>query len=414
MANLEFYLSRKILNSENSGKSAGPIVKVATLGVTIGMCIMLLSVFIITGFKKEVTNKVLGFSSAINVVAASKNVDGEEVGINPTNQLIDTLKSIDGVTEIYDYIEKPAILKVKQEIHGVLLKGMSSKYNGTFFKAYMVDGYYPDYSSSKTSDSIVISSQIALYLNLKVGDKVISHFVQNPPRVRVFRVAGIYSTGVKEFDNSIVVCDLRHLQKLNSWNSQKVSGLAINIEDISELEKVENKVQNVIEEIKWGEFMMLNDIKQNSYQIFDWLNLLDMNVWIILILVTIVAGFNMVSGLLILILDKSTMIGILKSLGYRNIKLKKLFLYVAMGLVGKGMLYGNILAFILAGIQYYFHPISLNPDVYYMEMVPINFSIIYIVVLNLAVLCLTMLMLILPTTLVSKIDPIKIISFGES
>jgi len=414
MANLEFYLSRKILNSGNSGKSAGPIVKVATLGVTIGMCIMLLSVFIITGFKNEVTSKIVGFSSAINVVAASKTVEGDEVGINPTKRLIDTLKSIDGVSEIYDYIEKPAILKAGQEIHGVLLKGMSSKYNGNFFKDYLLDGNYPDYSSFKTSDSILISSQIALYLNVKVGDKITSHFVQNPPRVRVFRVAGIYSTGVKEFDNSIVVCDLRHLRKLNAWKSHRVTGLAINIEDMNKLDIVEDKVGNVIEEIKWGEFMMLNDLRQNSYQIFDWLNLLDMNVWIILILVTIVAGFNMVSGLLILILDKSTMIGILKALGYRNIKLKKLFLYVAMGLVGKGMFYGNILAFILAGIQYYFHPLSLKPDVSYMEMVPINFTVIYIVVLNLAVLFLTMLMLILPTSLVSKIDPIKIISFGES
>jgi len=414
MANLEFYLAKRILNSEGSGKSAGPIVKVATLGVAIGMCVMLLSVFIITGFKNEVTNKVMGFSSAINIIAGSSTVEGDEVGIKPTKPLIDTLKSIDGVTDVYDYIQKPAIFKVGKEIHGVLLKGMSSKYNGDFFSNYMISGHYPDYSSLNTSDSIVISDLIASYLNVKVGDKIVSHFVQNPPRVRVFRVAGIYSTGVKEFDSSIVICDLRHLRKLYAWKEHEVTGLSINIDNISNLEKVESNIENVIEDIKWGEFMMLVDLRENSYQIFDWLNLLNMNVWIILILVTIVAGFNMVSGLLILILDKSTMIGILKSFGYRNIRLKKLFLYVAMGLVGKGMLYGNLLALLLSGIQHYFQPISLNPDVYYMNTVPINISIPYIIALNIGVLFFTMLMLILPTTLVSKIDPIKIISFGES
>ena len=226
----------------------------------------------------------------------------------------------------------------------------------------------------------------------------------------MFTVAGIYDTGFKEYDDVMVLVDERHLAKLNDWGPGEVSGIAIELEDVERLNEVVEEVESVVYDASGNyEVQTLADV---APQIFDWLALLNMNVWVILILIVTVAGFNMVSGLLILILDKTTLIGILKALGYKNVSLRKLFLYISAGLIIKGMLWGNVLAFVLAGIQAIFRVIHLvDPVTYYMDTVPINFSLGYVILLNVGVIVITVLMLIVPTMLISKISPVKAIKF---
>ena len=267
----------------------------------------------------------------------------------------------------------------------------------------------PDFKTERASNEILISASVSDMLEIGVGGKVTAHFVQDPPRARVFTVAGIYDTGFKEYDDVMVLVDERHLAKLNDWGPGEVSGIAIELEDVERLNEVVEEVENVVYDASGNyEVQTLADV---APQIFDWLALLNMNVWVILILIVTVAGFNMVSGLLILILDKTTLIGILKALGYKNVSLRKLFLYISAGLIIKGMLWGNVLAFVLAGIQAIFSVIHLDPVTYYMDTVPINFSLGYVILLNVGVIVITVLMLIVPTMLISKISPVKAIKF---
>ena len=266
----------------------------------------------------------------------------------------------------------------------------------------------PDFKTERASNEILISASVADMLEIGVGGKVTAHFVQDPPRARVFTVAGIYDTGFKEYDDVMVLVE-RHLAKLNDWGPGAVSGIAIELENVERLNEVVEEVENVVYDASGNyEVQTLADV---APQIFDWLALLNMNVWVILILIVTVAGFNMVSGLLILILDKTTLIGILKALGYKNVSLRKLFLYISAGLIIKGMLWGNVLAFVLAGIQAIFRVIHLDPVTYYMDTVPINFSPGYVILLNVGVIVITVLMLIVPTMLISKISPVKAIKF---
>ncbi len=248
-------------------------------------------------------------------------------------------------------------------------------------------------------------------LDVQVGDKIQAHFVQEPPRVRVFTVAGIYNTGFKEYDDVFVLCDLRHLQKLNDWKSQEVTGIAVDVDDMARLPEVYNEMDEKLPLESGNDFYRIETLYDKAPAIFDWLGLLNMNVWVILILLVMVAGFNMVSGLLILILDKTSLIGMLKALGYKNVNLRKLFLYLSAGLIGKGMLWGNALAFLLGGLQYYFHWVHLDPVTYYMDTVPVNFNGWYVLWLNLGVLTVSVAMLIVPTMLISHIRPIKAIRF---
>lgn len=390
---------------------AVPIVRIALVGIALGVCVMLLSIFIITGFKKEITDKLSGFSSHLSVVAYDNNnsFDGNEIRVSDT--LLNDLKGAQGVKYAYKYVTKPVILKSGSEIHGVVLKGADSLYRFDFFSKHLKDGGCPDYRTGSLSNDILISSSVADLLNVKVGEKINAHFVQEPPRARIFTVKGIYETGFKEYDDVLVICDMRHLQRLNGWKPDEVTGVGIELWDIEKSDEAEDAVDALLPWEGENDFYKIVTLRESAPQVFDWLNLLNMNVWIILILIVTVAGFNMVSGLLILILDKTSLIGILKALGYKNVNLRKLFLYISVGLIGRGMLGGNCLALLLGWLQYQFRIIRLDPVTYYMDTVPVNFDIWYIISLNLGVLLVSTLMLIVPTMLISRILPIKAIRF---
>lgn len=325
--------------------------------------------------------------------------------------LLTGIRNLPEVKEAYVYINRPAILKSKEEIHGVVLRGVDSSYSASFFRQHLVDGSFPDFSGEGASNDIVLSASVASLLGLNTGDRVAAHFVQEPPRVRMLRVTGIYDTGFKEYDDLMVLCDLRHLQKLNGWERDEVSGIAIELTDITRTAEVKEKVDILLPWDDDNNFYKLETLRETAPQVFDWLDLLNMNVWVILVLIVIVAVFNMVSGLLILILDKTSLIGILKALGYKDAGLRKLFLYISLALTGRGMLLGNILALVLGGLQYKFKLITLDASSYYMDTVPVHFDWFYWLLLNAGVLLISVLMLVVPTMLISKIKPIKAIRF---
>ena len=407
--NLEWYIAHRLLKGDGTKSVSVPIVKIAIVGIALGLSVMFLSLFFITGFMYDISFFLSGFWALLCVgrfVPGATRVGGV---VRDSEGLVKGLKEVEGVRNVYGYIEKPAIFKSKEEIHGCLLIGVDVGYVVAFFRDNLKEGKMPDFKTKRASNEILISASVAGMLEIGVGGKVTAHFVQDPPRARVFTIAGIYDTGFKEYDDVMVLVDERHLAKLNDWGPGEVSGIAIELEDVERLNEVVEEVENVVYDASGNyEVQTLADV---APQIFDWLALLNMNVWVILILIVTVAGFNMVSGLLILILDKTTLIGILKALGYKNVSLRKLFLYISAGLIIKGMLWGNVLAFVLAGIQAIFRVIHLDPVTYYMDTVPINFSLGYVILLNVGVIVITVLMLIVPTMLISKISPVKAIKF---
>lgn len=409
--NLELFIARRLLSGREKNAVSVPIIRIALVGVALGVCIMLISIFIITGFKQEITNKLTGFSAHLNISSYGNSNFSASDKIQPSDTLLEGIYALPEVKHLYLYVTKPAILKSKREIHGVVLHGVDSTFKGDFFIDNLKEGEFPDFHTIFPSDEILLSSLVADYLNLKVGDKVTAHFVQDPPRARVFRVKGIYDTGFDEYDGVFVLCDIRHLQRLNGWKEKEVSGISVELKNMDMLLSAGQKIDECIPWENTDTFYQVTTIYDRMPQLFEWLDLLNTNVWIILILLVVVAGFNMVSGLLILILDKTSLIGILKALGYKDLNLRKLFLYISVGLIGKGMLWGNALAFAIAGIQKYFHIIHLDPTNYYMDTVPVHFSIGYVILLNLGVLFVSTLMLIVPTMLISKIKPIKAIRF---
>ena len=409
--NLEWFIARRLLKGGEKEAVSVPIVKIAVVGIALGVCVMLLSVFIVTGFKKEITAKLSGFSSHLNVTAYENNnsYSGSEIRVNDT--LLNGIRRMSSLKQVYPYVTMPAILKSKSEIHGVVLKGVDSAYLPDFYLKHLKSGEYPDLKTLKASNDILISVSVAQMLGVEPGEKVRAHFVQDPPRVRVFQVKGIYDTGFREYDDMIVLCDLRHLQKLNGWEADQVSAVGIELEDMEEIPEKEAELDAILPVAGEDGFYKITSLWETATQIFDWLSLINMNVWVILTLIVVVAGFNMVSGLLIFILDKTALIGILKAMGCRNVSLKRVFLYVALGLIGRGMIAGNVLALVLGGIQYYFRLIRLDPLSYYMDTVPVYFNIWYILLLNAGVWCISVLMLLAPAMLVSRITPIKTIRF---
>lgn len=409
--NLELFIARRLLQGKQEKAVSVPIVRVALAGIALGVCVMLLSILVITGFKNEITTKLSGFMAHLNVTAyeCDDSYAGSEIVLN--DSLLSAVQTLPGIRQVYAYVNKPAILKKGDEIHGIVLRGLDSLYDASFYEAHLKEGEWPDFHSPEPSSELLVSAAVASILELKVGDKVTAHFVQDPPRVRRFVVKGIYDTGFKEYDEMVAICDRRHLQRLNGWSSEEVSGLAVELLDMQRIPEAEIELKDRLPMETESDAYRITTLRENAPQVFDWLNLLNMNVWIILILIVVVAGFNMVSGLLILILDKTSFIGIMKALGYRSIRLRRLFLYIAVGLIGKGLLVGNILALFLGALQACFSILRLDPTTYYMDTVPIHFDWMYIILLDIGVWVVSSLMLIIPTLLIARIRPIKAIRF---
>jgi len=411
--NLEYYIAKRIHFQQGKKNVSRPAVRIATIGIALGLAVMLISVAVVIGFKQEIRNKTIGFGGHIQITNFDNNNTYEMNPIKADQALIKKISAIDGVKHVQQFATKPGIIKTDTEFQGIVLKGIGKDFDWKFFKSNLVEGNLIDLSGKTASNQVVISKYLANLLGLKLGDSFFTYFIQDQVRARKFKITGIYSTNFVEYDKLIILADIRQVQKLNDWSTDSISGLEVLINDFSQIDELGDKVYNATGNkfTPDGKGYLSQTIKQTNPQIFSWLDLLDMNVWVILFLMLSVAGFNMISGLLILILERTNMIGILKSLGSTNWSVRKIFLYHSLFLIGKGMLWGNFIGLSLCAIQYYIGIVPLDPEAYYVATVPISFNWLYIFLLNAGTLLASLLMMIGPSYLITKITPAKIIRY---
>ncbi len=412
--NIELHIAKRLVNAGERKKSiSGPIVTIAVAGIALGLAVMILAVSIVTGFKKEISNKVIGFGSHIQITNFDSNISFETTPVRTNQPFLPEIRQIPEVRHIQPFATKAGIIRTRDDIQGVVLKGIDQSFDWSFFEQNMTAGRRIEISDTITSNQAVISQTIASLLRLEVGDPFNMFFVQDPPRARRFNVSGIYETGLEELDRIFVLADLRHIQRLNDWEDDQVSGFEILLDDFDNLERVTNEVNDLAGYVFTEDMSRLRiaSISSKYPQFFDWLELLDMNVWVILTLMVIVAGFNMVSGLLILILERTGMIGILKAMGLDNTRLRKIFLYQSAFLIAKGLLWGNLLGVGLSLIQHYTGFIKLDQASYFIATVPINLKMTHLLMLNIGTMVITIVMLIVPSYIIGRIDPDKTIRF---
>lgn len=415
--NVNLYIARRIFSAkENRNNLSHRIVNIALLGIILGLVVLILSVAIVTGYKTEVGRKVIGFGSHLQIVNLDSNESYETAPISENQPFLPELKNIEGVRHIQIFATKPGIIKAGSGIQGVVLKGIGPDFDWSFFLENKIAGEPFQVQDTIKTNKVWISKQMADLLSAKIGDKLSMFFVNPPeivPRQRKFELAGIYKTSLDEFDRLFVLADINHVRKLNNWKNDEVSGFELLVSDFRQLDQAEKSVSNLILRYTKPESSVLQvvSIKQKYRQIFDWLGLLDMNVWIILVLMVLVAGFNMVSSLLVIILERAQMIGILKAMGARNWNIRKVFLYFSGMLVLKALLWGNILGVGICLLQQYTHVFRLDATSYYLEYVPINLSVVHLLLLNVGTVVITIFMLLLPSYFITKISPEKIIRF---
>ena len=409
--NFPLYIARKIYNDQgDKRKVSRPVIRIATLGVAIGLAVMLISVSVVLGFKHTIRDKVIGFGSHITVGDFLTIQGSDQYPIEMGDSMMNVLKSIKGVDKVQRYAMKQGILKTDSDFLGVMFKGIAEEYDTTFLHNNMVEGYIPAFSSEASKQQIVVSKMIADQLHLHAGDRLFAYFFSdNGVRPRKYTITGIYQTNLSMFDKVICYTDLYSAVKLNGWESVQTSGAELTVKDFSKLDDVADILTHRVNRSsdKYGETYSSATIQQNYPQIFSWLDLLDLNVWIILTLMVCVAGFTMISGLLIIILERTNMIGVLKALGARNKTVRHTFLWFAVFIIGKGLLIGNIIGLGLILLQKYTGLIHLDPATYYVSTVPVEVNIPIILLINIATLLVSVFVLIAPSYLISHIHPAK-------
>jgi lipoprotein-releasing system permease protein len=410
--NVEYFIAKRIHFRQDRKHVSRPAVRIATLGIAIGLTVMLLAVSIVTGFKQEIRNKTIGFGGHIQITNFDSNNTYELAPIFLNDTLINELAAIPGVKHIQAFATKPGIIKTSDQFQGIVLKGIDGDFDWNFFKKNLTDGEILHFGDSLQNNAI-ISKHLADLFKLALGDTFFSYFMQDQVRARRFTITGIYSTNFIEYDKLFILTDMRHIRQLNNWEDTEVSGYEILIHDYNKIDEVGDLVyfKTANKTQANGNMLYTQTIKDINPQIFSWLDLLDINVWVILFLMLAVAGFNMISGLLILILERTTMIGILKSIGATNWSVRKIFLYHSFFLIGKGMLWGNVIGLSICAIQYFTGIIPLDPEAYYISTVPVLFNWPLIIALNIGTILASMLMMIGPSYLITKILPAKIIRY---
>ena len=412
--NLELYIARKIyFGGDNKNKASSPAIKIAIAGIALGLATMVLAVCIVIGFKNEIRDKVVGFGSHIQITNFSNNNTYDTQPICVDDSLINRLKATDGIKHVEVFSTKPGIIKTDSDFQGVVLKGVSSDYDWSFFEKNLEEGSILNPSDTTNTNGVLISRFIADKLSLKLGDSFFSYFIQDPPKVRKFTITGIYSTNFEDYDKIFVITDIDVIRKLNSWVADQYGGIELMVDDFDRLQEIRDNLffDMASSHDRLGNIFYTRSVIDMNPVIFSWLNLLDMNVWVILILMLAVSGFTMISGLLILILERTNMIGILKALGAKNFSIRKTFLYVSTFLILKGMLWGNIIALLICFVQKYFGVLKLDPSVYYVSQAPIELNFLYILLINIGTLLVSIVMMVGPSFLIARILPAKSIRF---
>lgn len=404
--NTPLFIARRI-GGQKSGKNfIGLIKKIAIISIALGLSLMIISVAVVTGFQGEIRDKVTGFGAHIQISHLDFNQSFEARPVQIDQSLLKDVEALEGVNHVQAFATKPGLIKTDDEIHGVILKGVGQDFDWGFFSERLIQGNGLSLTDEQPSNEIVISLLISRRLQLDVNDDLFLYFIQDPPRIRRLTVSGIYDTQLEELDRLFVLGDIRHIQTLNDWTADQVGGFELLVSDFHRIPQI---MQDLYEVLPYH--MDAKSIRDLYPQIFDWLALLDMNVYVILSLMVIVASINMITTLLILVLEKIVAIGILKAMGATNTFVKKVFLYQAVMLISQGLLWGNALSISLLCIQKIWGLVQLSPESYYVSVVPVNINIVHIFLLNAGTLSISMLMLILPTYVITKISPSKTMVF---
>jgi lipoprotein-releasing system permease protein len=395
-------------SNKESKQLSTPIVKIAVGGIALGVCVMLVSMAIVTGFQQEIRAKVIGFGAHIQIGLFDANHSFEAQPIESNPDFLKDLKKNKEIQHIQTFASKAGIIKTDKAIEGVLFKGVDAQFDWSFFKKHLVEGRLPTLNDTARSLEILISKAQSKALKLKPGDNLLMYFVQEPPKTRKFTISGIYDTGLgeNEFDKLLVLGDIRVVQQLNNWSSNQISGFEIYIKDFKKLQAVDEEVYQTIP----NNFNSAS-IAARYPQIFGWLELMDTNVYIIIFLMLLVALINMITSLLIMILEKTKMIGLLKTLGGSNQFISSIFLKQATVLTTQGVIIGNIAGITLCVLQKKFEFFSLNQETYYLKTVPIQLDVLPIILLNLLVFSVAIAALLLPTFIINRIKPASAIKF---
>ncbi len=408
---LALFISKKLITSkENIDSYTRPIINISVTAIALGLAIMIAAVCIVNGFQSEIQNKIVGFGSHIQITSFDSQNSIEPKPIDKNQDFYSTITNIDGVKHIQQFAVKPGILKTKERIQGALFKGIGDDFDWSFLESKIIEGN--TFKNSSSEYPIILSKVIADKLSLKAGDKILSVYMdeQGNELKRMFEISGIYSSGMggNNFDSKVVFTKLNIIQKLNNWDENLISGFEVLINDFSDLYQLDE----IIYSSEIGYNLSTTTIVDNYPDIFNWLGLLDYNVQFIIILMLVVAAINIISALLILILERTNMIGILKALGTPNRKIRMVFIFNALYLLIKGLIYGNLAGLLLCFLQYQFQLIPLNPESYYIEFVPVKFDWTMILYINVGTVLLSFLILLIPSFIISTISPVKSIKFG--
>jgi lipoprotein-releasing system permease protein len=418
-----FIAKRIIFNGSQKGRISRPIVKIAVWGIALGMAVMIITLGVVSGFQREIREKVVGFGSHIQITNYDSNNSLEPSSLQSNPELIQHILRIPGIVHVQKYAIKAGIIRTDEDLLGVVLKGIGKDFDWNFFSHNIVEGTYFTVSDTGISNKILVSKYIASKLKLHVGDKFKMYFIQDrQQRQRAFRVSGIYETGLEGFDNVIVFADIAHVQKLNNWDTTRLAGYEILIRDFKKMDEVCTRVNDELvrsypdtvgqSDSTAVSALQARTIRELNPQIFNWLDFTDTNAGIIIFLMLFVAVINMTSALLILILERTNMIGLLKAMGATNQNVRRIFLLNAAWLIGQGLLIGNIIGLGLSFLQLKTHFLKLDQESYYVPWVPIHLDFVEIVSINALTLGVCLLVLLLPSLIISRITPVKAIRFS--
>ena len=411
---MEKFLARRLYGRDEGVKGGSrPAIIIATAGIAVGLAVMILTMAVTRGFKDQIRDKVMGFSQHITVTNYRVGMGLIEDPLTCTDSTREALLDQSLIVKVQPYVNKPCIIRTPEAFHGFMLKGIDADYDRTFLNSYMKSGGFPTAQDTVGSNWIVLSKNTARMLGLEVGSKADVYFMQSQVRMRRLTVTGIYETGFLEYDRMFGISDLELMQRLNGWDACEYSGLEIGLTDMRRIDDGYGQVRDVVNELEesTGDAFLVQTMYDTHSGLFAWLDVLDLNVWIILALMMGIAGFTMISGLLIIIFERTATIGTLKSMGASNKTVRAIFMRLASYIIIKGMVIGNVAGVAICLAQQWFHIIPLDPANYYLDSVPMHVGLGWLVILNVVMFLLSMLMMLMPSAVISRILPSKSIRF---
>ena len=407
--NFEYFLAKRIITTKSYKNSiSGTIIKIGIAAIALGVIVMLISIATGLGMQHEIKNKISAFNGDISIYNfQTVNYEDSNIPLDFDEDLYSSIISTEGIIKVQKIATKFGLIRTNEDFDGVFFKGVDENYDLDRIKNFLIEGDFPNISNS-ISNKVVVSKLLAKRLKLNVGDDFQMLFSRNSESsaIRKFEISGIFSSGFNELDSKYIIGDLSHIQKINKWNNDQIGNLEVFIDNYENLDLLTNEIYSITPST-----VNVQSVRDKYYSIFDWIKLFDKNMIAIIIIMIIVASINIITVLIVLILERTNMIGVLKSLGSTNISLRKFFIYNSLYIVSLGLLIGNSIGLILIYLQKKYELISLDSEIYYVSSVPMHFDIYYIIGLNILTFFICFLVIILPSSLISNISPTKAVKY---